>query len=142
MNENFDNHSTAGYPAVLVALFQTNNPVQRNNHVLARLRLGPFKTKIAKKINKTNQYQCTIPIKTFNLVFKLIKGIYLVVRKSRPDLKDDVSDLSRFTSVARNPFCHPACIDMTLCFVCVLETMIERACRAVPTRKRQDKRDP
>ena len=68
---------------------------------------------------------------------------YLGVRKSRPDLKDDVSDLSRFTSVARNPFCHPACIDMTLCFcVCVSETMIERACRAVPTRKRQDKRDP
>ena len=33
--------------------------------------------------------------------------IYLAVRKSRPDLNDDVSDLSRLTSVHRMPLCHP-----------------------------------
>ena len=46
LDENFDDHATSGDPAVLIALLEARDAVQRDDHVLLRMRFGAFETQI------------------------------------------------------------------------------------------------
>ena len=49
LHKDFNYHPTTRNPAVLVALLQTYDPVQRYNHILNRLCFGPLETQVAKQ---------------------------------------------------------------------------------------------